>query len=61
MSTDNRVCMLRRLTKVQALTLIDDLNHALALNREQDIEAVVELIRDKDLPLEAIISRLEAA
>jgi len=61
MSTDNRVSLLRNLTKGQALTLIDDLNHALALNREQDIEAVVDLIRDKDLPLEAIISRLEAA
>ncbi|CAH6945834.1 conserved hypothetical protein [Vibrio chagasii] len=61
MSTDNRVSLLRKLTKGQALILIDDLNHALALNREQDIEAVVDLIRDKDLPLEAIISRLEAA
>ena len=61
MSTDNRVSLLRNLTKAQALTLIDDLNYALVLNREQDIEAVVELIRDKDLPLEAIISRLEAA
>ncbi|MGR3958184.1 hypothetical protein BCT26_11440 [Vibrio lentus] len=61
MSTDNRISLLRNLTKAQALTLIDDLNHALVLNREQDIEAIVELIRDKDLPLEAIISRLEAA
>ncbi|MEF1247618.1 MULTISPECIES: hypothetical protein [Vibrio] len=61
MSSDSRVSSLRKLTRVQALTLIDDLNHALALNREQDIDAVVELIRDKDLPLEAIISRLEAA
>ncbi|EPW6429582.1 hypothetical protein [Vibrio alginolyticus] len=61
MSSSNRVRFLRSLSKVQALSLIDDINQALALNREQDIEAVVKLILDKDLPLEAIISRLDAA
>ncbi|TKF15645.1 hypothetical protein FCV43_18605 [Vibrio genomosp. F6] len=60
-STNNRVSLLRNLSKAQALNLIDDINQALSLNREQDIEAVVNLIRDKNLPLEAIISRLEAA
>lgn len=61
MSSNNRVSLLRNLTKAQALTLINDINHAMAQNREEDIEAVVNLIRDKDLPLEAIISRMEAA
>lgn len=40
--------------------LIDHVNQAFALNHEKDIDAVVGLIRDKGLPLEAIISRLEA-
>lgn len=61
MSTNNRVSLLRNLTKTQALTLIDDMNYAMAQNRKEDIEAVVSLIRDKGLPLEAIISRMEAA
>jgi len=61
MSPNNRVSLLRNLTKAQALTLINDIHHAMAQNREEDIEAVVNLIRDKELPLEAIISRMEAA
>jgi ABC-type iron transport system FetAB ATPase subunit len=61
MSANNRVSLLRNLTKAQALMLIDDINQAMAENREEDIEAVINLIRDKDLPLEAIISRMEAA
>ncbi|MGF1736504.1 hypothetical protein [Photobacterium satsumensis] len=61
MSANNRVSLLRNLTKAQALMLIDDINQAMAQNREQDIEAVVAMIRDKELPLEAIISRMEAA
>lgn len=61
MSSANRVSLLRKLTKTQALTLIDDINQALALNRDEDIAAVVAMIKEKDLPLEAIISRLEAA
>lgn len=61
MSANNRVSLLRNLTKAQALMLIDDINQAMTANREEDIEAVVNLIRNKDLPLEAIISRMEAA
>lgn len=61
MSANNRVSLLRNLTKAQALMLIDDINQAMAENQEEDIEAVINLIRDKDLPLEAIISRMEAA
>lgn len=61
MSTNNRISLLRNLTKAQMLTLIDDINQSMAQNREEDIEAVISLIRDKDLPLEVIISRMEAA
>ncbi|MEZ9254078.1 hypothetical protein AB4139_12280 [Vibrio cyclitrophicus] len=61
MSTNNRISLLRHLTKAQMLTLIDDINQSMAQNREEDIEAVISLIRDKDLPLEVIISRMEAA
>ncbi|MBB1315412.1 hypothetical protein [Aliivibrio sp. SR45-2] len=61
MSANNRVNLLRNLTKAQALMLIDDINQAMAQNREEDIQAVVNLIRDKELPLEVIISRMEAA
>ncbi|EOE4738915.1 hypothetical protein QO227_01480 [Vibrio vulnificus] len=41
--------------------MIDDINQALALNRDEDIAAVVAMFKEKDLPLEANISRLEAA
>ena len=33
----------------------------MAQNREQDIEAVIAMIKEKDLPLEVIISRMEMA
>lgn len=59
MSSNHRVALLRNLTKLQSLQLIDDINQAMALNREQDIEAVIAMIKEKDLPLEAIISRME--
>jgi purine nucleoside phosphorylase len=61
MSTNNRVSLLRQLSKAQALMLIDDLNTAIAQNREEDIAKVVALIQEKDLPIEAIISRIDAA
>lgn len=61
MSANNRVNLLRNLTKAQALLLIEDINQAMAQNREEDIQAVVDLIRDRDLPLEAIILRMESA
>lgn len=61
MSPNNRVSLLRQLSKVEALQLIDNINQALAMNRDQDIAEVVAMIKEKDLPLEAIISRLEAA
>ena len=38
------------------LGLIDELNQAMALNREQDINEVIHLIRQKDIPIEVIIS-----
>lgn len=60
-SANNRVRLLRQLTKAQALMLIDDLNTAIAQNREEDIAKVVALIKEKDLPIEAIISRIDAA
>lgn len=61
MSSNHRVALLRNLTKLQSLQLMDDINQAMALNREQDIEAVIAMIKEKDLPLEAIISRMEAS
>ena len=61
MSANNRVSLLRDLSKAQALQLIDDINHALSVNLEQDIAAVVALIKEKEIPLEAIISRVEMA
>ncbi|EPX4142218.1 hypothetical protein ACW0FS_001837 [Vibrio vulnificus] len=61
MSLNNRISLLRQLSKVEALRQIDDVNQALAMNRDQDIAEEVAMIKEKDLPLEAIISRLEAA
>lgn len=61
MSPHNRISLLRQLSKVEALQLIDDINQALAINREQDIAEVVAMIKEKELPLESIISRLEVA
>lgn len=55
---NKRVNLLRNLTKKQALQLIDDINQAMTLNREQDIAAIVALIKEKDVPLEAIIAKL---
>lgn len=59
MSANNRVDLLRNLSKAQSLQLIDDINQALAFNREQDIEAVVALIKEKGVSLESIIARLD--
>lgn len=61
MSSQNRVPLLCHLSKVEALQLIDDINQALAMNRENDIAEVVAMIKEKDLPIESIISRLDAA
>lgn len=61
MSSNNRVSLLRGLSKSQSLQLINDIHQAMAQNREQDIEAVIAMIKEKDLPLEAIISRMEMA
>ncbi|EOB6677966.1 hypothetical protein [Vibrio vulnificus] len=61
MSPNHRISLLRQLSKVEALQLIDEVNQALVMNRDQDISEVVAMIKEKDLPLEAIISRLEAA
>lgn len=61
MSPNHRISLLRQLSKVEALQLIDEVNQALVMNRDQDISEVVAMITEKDLPLEAIISRLEAA
>ncbi|MGF1748480.1 hypothetical protein [Vibrio cionasavignyae] len=60
MSTNNRVSLLRQLSKAQVLMLIDDLNTAIAQNREEDIAKVVALIQEKDLPIEVMISRIDA-
>lgn len=51
MSANNRVDLLRNLGKAQALQLIDDINQALVLNREQDIEVVVASGREHTLLL----------
>lgn len=61
LSRRNRVSLLRGVTKTQALELIEDIQQAVAMNREQDIDAVIAMIQEKDLPLEMIISRMEAA
>ncbi|MUK39237.1 hypothetical protein GNP82_16935 [Aliivibrio fischeri] len=61
LSKANRVSLLRGVTKAQALELIEDIQQAMAMNREQDIDAVISMIQEKDLPLEMIISRMEAA
>lgn len=58
MQINNRINLLRRLSKGQALQLIDDIEQAMALNREQDIAAIVALIKEKDIPIEAISERL---
>lgn len=59
MSSNARIALLRNLARVDALQLIDDINEALAINREQDIMEVVNMIKEKGLPLEAIISRID--
>lgn len=56
-----RVQQLRGLAKADALALINDIQQAMEMNQNQDIESVVALIRDKELPLDAIIARLNAA
>jgi uncharacterized protein YajQ (UPF0234 family) len=56
-----RVSQLQELSKQQALMLIDDINLALASNKEADIKKVIALIRENDLPIEAILSGIEAA
>ncbi|PSV28004.1 hypothetical protein [Photobacterium sp. GB-72] len=61
MPSNNRVSLLRGLSKSQSLKLIDDINQAMTQNREDDIKAVIAMIKEKDLPLELIISRLDAA
>ncbi|MGR5322096.1 hypothetical protein [Vibrio sp. DNB22_19_1] len=61
LSKANRVSLLRGVTKAQALELIEDIQQAITMNREQDIDAVITMIQEKDLPLEMIISRIEAA
>ena len=61
LSTQNRVNAFRTMTSDQAHELISNIEQAMTLNREQDIEAVVAMIRQKSIPLEAIITRLEVA
>ncbi len=58
MQVNNRINLLRHLTKGQALQLIDDIEQAMAINREQDITAIIALIKEKDIPIEAISERL---
>lgn len=61
MNAQDRISLLRGLSKTEAECLMFEIQHAMALNLEQDIAAVVALIREKDLPLEAIIAGYEAA
>ncbi|CAM3031263.1 hypothetical protein [Vibrio rarus] len=61
MSSTERIKQLRNLSKAEALSLIEDIKQAIALNREEDIQSVVSIILEKELPIEAIISRIEAA
>lgn len=59
MPINNRIKMLRYLTKTQALQLSEDVSQAMALNREEDIATIVALIKEKDVPLEAIMAKLD--
>ncbi|MCL1058665.1 hypothetical protein L2729_11775 [Shewanella gelidimarina] len=61
LSSPKRVNELRSLNAEQGRELIKEIEQAMMLNREQDIEAIVALIQEKAIPLEAIVSRLEAA
>ncbi|MCU8061003.1 hypothetical protein L5L91_09580 [Shewanella sp. SM55] len=56
-----RISLLRGLSKTEAECVMSEIQQAMALNIEQDIAAVVALIREKDLPLEAIIAGYGAA
>lgn len=57
--SQKRISELRRLSKAQALMLIDEINQAISINREKDIQEVIALIKTKDISLEALISRFE--
>jgi hypothetical protein len=60
MNVKARQLNLRQLTPSQAELLISDTQKAMDANREQDIHQVIELIKEKQLCIDEIISRLVA-
>ena len=58
---EGRVERLRRLSKVDALSLIDDINEAMQQNYEADIAQVVALIKEKGLSMDKIAQSINAA
>ncbi|EHH1180615.1 hypothetical protein M5225_000275 [Vibrio vulnificus] len=61
MTQNDRISVLQTLTKEQCRSLLDDLNQALLLKQEREIEEVVEMVREKQLPLDALMERLKTA
>jgi len=57
--THNRLDTLRQLSKSESLTLIDEINQAVALNQEQSLEEVLAFIKDKEIPYELLMQQLE--
>jgi hypothetical protein len=57
--THNRLDTLRQLSKSESLTLIAEINQAIALNQEQSIEEVFTLIKDKEIPYKLLMQHLE--
>ena len=56
-----RMNILRKLSKSESLTLIDEINQSLALNQEQSIEEVLAFIKDKNIPATLLIQHLNNA
>lgn len=60
MNVKARQLSLRQLTPSQAQRLISDIEKAMDANREQDIHQVIDLIKEKQLCIDEIVSRLVA-
>ena len=61
MTQNDRISVLQTLSKEQSDELINDISQAVECNQEREIEATVEMIREKQLPLDVLIKRLQSA
>ncbi|UGA53709.1 hypothetical protein [Vibrio sp. VB16] len=61
MKQNDRILVLQTLSKEQSDELINDIYQAVECNQEREIEATVEMIREKQLPLDVLIKRLQSA